>query len=60
MEKGGKVRREGKIVEVKIEYNKRRIDFGDGDKEEMKIKWGDVEKEYKKNGIKNIEVFIKE
>ncbi|APX68019.1 MULTISPECIES: trans-acting enoyl reductase family protein [unclassified Brucella] len=55
---GGKVRRDGKIVAVPLAYHKRRIDFGDGEKEAMTIPWGDVATAYHTTGIPNIEVFI--
>lgn len=55
---GGKVRRNGKIENVPLAYQVRRIDFGDGEKLAMTIPWGDVSTAYHSTGIPNIEVFI--
>lgn len=55
---GGKLRRDGKIVNVPLAYKVRRIDFGDGEKEAMTIPWGDVSTAYHTTGIANIEVYI--
>jgi short subunit dehydrogenase-like uncharacterized protein len=55
---GGRVRRNGRIVEVPLAYETRRIDFGDGEKLAMTIPWGDVATAYYSTGIPNIEVFI--
>lgn len=55
---GGRVRRNGRIVEVPLAYETRRIDFGDGEKLAMTIPWGDVATAYYSTGIPNIDVFI--
>lgn len=55
---GGRVRRNGRIVEVPLAYETRRIDFGDGEKLAMTIPWGDVSTAFHSTGIPNIEVFI--
>jgi len=55
---GGKVRRDGRIVNVPLAYKVRRIDFGGGEKSAMTIPWGDVSTAYHTTGIPNIEVFI--
>lgn len=55
---GGKVRRDGRIVQVPLAYRVRRIDFGDGEKPAMTIPWGDVSTAYHTTGIPNIEVFV--
>lgn len=55
---GGRVRRNGRIVEVPLAYETRRIDFGDGEKLAMTIPWGDVATAFYSTGIPNIEVFI--
>ncbi len=55
---GGKVRRDGRIVTVPLDYQVRHIDFGDGEKLAMSIPWGDVATAYYSTGIPNIEVYI--
>lgn len=55
---GGKVRRDGKIVQTPLAYGVRKIDFGDGEKLAMTIPWGDVSTAYYTTGIPNIEVYI--
>lgn len=58
MAEGGKVRREGQITTVKLAYQVKSIDFGDGAKQAMTIPWGDVSTAYHTTGIPNIETFI--
>ena len=55
---GGKVRRDGRIVDVALAYKVRRIDFGDGVKDSMTIPWGDVSTAFHTTGIPNIEVYL--
>ncbi len=55
---GGKVRRDGRIVDVPLAYRVRRIDFGDGEKLAMSIPWGDVSTAWHTTGIPNIEVYV--
>lgn len=55
---GGKVRRDGRIINVPLAYEVRTIDFGDGEKPAMTIPWGDVSTAYHTTGIENIDVFI--
>ncbi len=55
---GGRVREDGKIVEVPLAYRVRRIDFGDGEKWAMTVPWGDVSTAYHTTGIPNVEVYI--
>lgn len=55
---GGRVRRDGKIVEVPLAWRTRRIDFGDGEKLAMTIPWGDVSTAFYSTGIPNIEVYL--
>lgn len=55
---GGRVRRDGKIVEVPLAWRTRRIDFGDGEKLAMTIPWGDVSTAFHSTGIPNIEVYL--
>jgi len=55
---GGKVRKEGNIVDVPHAYRTRRIDFGDGEKLAMTIPWGDVSTAYYTTAIPDIDVFM--
>jgi YihY family inner membrane protein len=55
---GGKVRRDGKIVQVPLAAGVRKIDFGDGEKLAMTMPVGDVSTAYHTTGIPNIEVYI--
>jgi short subunit dehydrogenase-like uncharacterized protein len=55
---GGRVRCDGRIVEVPLAYRTRRIDFGAGEKLAMTIPWGDVATAYYSTGIPNIEVYL--
>jgi len=55
---GGKIRRDGKIVDVPLAYKARQIDFGDGTKNAVTIPWGDVATAYYSTEIPNIEVYI--
>ena len=54
---GGKVRQDGRIIDVPHGYHVRDIDFGNGQKLCMTIPWGDVSTAYYTTGIPNIEVF---
>ncbi len=56
--KGGKVRRDGRIVDVPFAYRVRRIDFGRGERTAMTIPWGDVSTAFRTTGIPSIEGFI--
>ncbi len=55
---GGKIRQNGKIIQVPMAYKCRTIDFGNGEKNAMTIPWGDVSTAYYSTGIPNIEVYI--
>ncbi len=55
---GGRVRKDGKIVETPLGYKSRRIDFGDGARDAVTIPWGDVSTAYFTTGIPNIETYI--
>jgi short subunit dehydrogenase-like uncharacterized protein len=54
---GGKVRREGRIVDVPVAHQRRRIDFGRGERNAVTIPWGDVSTAYYTTGIENVEVY---
>jgi short subunit dehydrogenase-like uncharacterized protein len=56
--RGGRVRRDGTIVEVPLAHSTRRIDFGNGLKSAMTIPWGDVSTAYYSTGIPNIAVYV--
>jgi len=56
--KGGRIRREGRITPVPLNYKTRRIDFGNGEKTALAIPWGDVSTAYYTTGIPNIEVYM--
>lgn len=54
---GGKVRRDGVIVDVPVAHRSRRIDFGRGERTAVTIPWGDVSTAYYTTGIENVEVY---
>ena len=55
--KGGRIRRDGKIIAVPLAHGTRRIDFGEGEKLAMTFPWGDVSTAFYTTGIPNIEVY---
>ncbi|MHB1261586.1 MAG: saccharopine dehydrogenase family protein [Thermoplasmatota archaeon] len=55
--RGGRVREDGKLRDVRIGHHVRRIDFGDGEKSAMAIPWGDLATAFVTTGIPNIEVY---
>lgn len=55
---GGCVREDGVIKRVPLAYKTRRIDFGNGEKLAMTIRWGDVATAFRSTGIPNIEVYV--
>ncbi len=58
IDKGGAVRRDGKIMPVPAAWRTREIDFGEGVvKTGVTIPWGDVATAYHSTGIPNIEVY---
>jgi len=54
---GGRVRRDGAVVDVPTAHASRRIDFGRGERNAVAIPWGDVSTAYYTTGIENIEVY---
>jgi short subunit dehydrogenase-like uncharacterized protein len=54
---GGTVRRGGRLVDVPTAHERRRIDFGRGERNAVTIPWGDVSTAYYTTGIENIEVY---
>lgn len=57
IDKGGAVRRDGKIMPVPAAWRTLEIDFGDKVKQGVTIPWGDVSTAYHTTGIPNIEVY---
>lgn len=58
LSQGGRVRKDGKIIQVPLAYKTRKIDFGGGEKLAMTIPWGDVSTAHFTTNIANIEVYI--
>ncbi|CAI49147.1 probable oxidoreductase (homolog to saccharopine dehydrogenase) [Natronomonas pharaonis DSM 2160] len=57
LDEGGKVRRDGRLVDVPPAHKRRYIDFGRGERSAATIPWGDVSTAYYTTGIENIEVY---
>jgi short subunit dehydrogenase-like uncharacterized protein len=57
-DKGGKVRRDGEVIDVPTGHLTRRIDFGRGERAAATIPWGDVSTAYYTTGIENVEVYF--
>ena len=55
--RGGLVRRDGKLKSVPAAWKTREIDFGNGPVQATTIPWGDVATAYYSTGIPNIEVY---
>jgi short subunit dehydrogenase-like uncharacterized protein len=55
--KSGKIRRDGRIVDLALGRGCRTIDFGRGPKQAMPLPWGDVASAYYTTGIPNITVY---
>jgi short subunit dehydrogenase-like uncharacterized protein len=55
--KSGKIRRGGRIVDLRFGQGCREIDFGRGPRRAMPIPWGDVASAFYSTGIPNITVF---
>lgn len=58
LSKGGRVRKDGEIIQVPLAFKTRKIDFGNGEKLAMTIPWGDVSTAHFSTNIPNIEVYI--
>jgi short subunit dehydrogenase-like uncharacterized protein len=54
---GGKIRRNGRIVDAPVASKSRTIGFGRGPKHAVTVPWGDVSTAYYTTGIENIEVY---
>ena len=57
MDRGGRVRREGRILPVPAAWKTRQIDFGRGPRPAVTIPWGDVSTAWYSTRIPNIEVY---
>lgn len=55
---GGRIRRNGRIVQVPLAADVRDIDFGEGPKRAMTIPWGDVATAYHSTRIPNVAVYM--
>lgn len=58
VDKGGLVRRDGKLTRVPAAWRTRAIDLGRGPRTCVSIPWGDVATAYHSTGIPNIEVYM--
>jgi short subunit dehydrogenase-like uncharacterized protein len=58
IDKGGAIRKNGKIEVVPTAYKDKKIDFGRGYMSAMTIPWGDVSTAYHSTGIPNIMVYM--
>jgi len=58
LSKGGKIRRDGRIVTVPAAYHTRTVPFPDGPLLASTIPWGDVATAFHSTGIPNIEVYL--
>jgi short subunit dehydrogenase-like uncharacterized protein len=57
MDRGGMVRRDGKLTRVPPAWRTRDVDFGKGPVTAMTIPWGDIATSYYSTGIPNVEVY---
>ncbi|MBC7984977.1 MAG: saccharopine dehydrogenase NADP-binding domain-containing protein [Candidatus Obscuribacterales bacterium] len=55
---GGRIRKDGILLNEPLGHRMRRLDLGNGEREVAGIPWGDVSTAYYTTGIPNIEVFI--
>jgi short subunit dehydrogenase-like uncharacterized protein len=54
----GRVRKDGKIVQVPLLWKTREVDFGRGPRSVVNIPWADVASAYYSTGIPNIETYM--
>ncbi len=57
IDRGGAIRRAGKITKVPAGWRRREIDFGDRTRHVVTLPWGDVSTAFHSTGIPNIEVY---
>lgn len=55
---GGRVRRDGQLIQVPLAHEVRHIDFGRGERLAVAVPWGDVATAFHTTGIPNITVFV--
>jgi short subunit dehydrogenase-like uncharacterized protein len=55
---GSRLRRGGRLVGVPLGSVRRRVDFGNGEKDAVAIPWGDVASAYRTTGIGDIAVYL--
>jgi short subunit dehydrogenase-like uncharacterized protein len=55
---GGRVRRNGHLIQVPLAHEVRRIDFGRGERLAVAVPWGDVSTAFHTTGIPNITVYV--
>lgn len=58
MQRGGRIRRDGKVVTVQPAWKVEERDFGRGPVKLVSIGWGDVSTAYHSTGIPNVEVYM--
>lgn len=58
MQRGGRIRRDGKIVSVPPAWKVEARDFGRGPVKTVSIGWGDVSTAYHSTGIPNVETYM--
>lgn len=58
MQRGGRIRRDGKIVSVQPAWKVEERDFGRGPVKLVSVGWGDVSTAYHSTGIPNVEVYM--
>lgn len=58
MHRQGRIRRDGKIIQVPPAWQVKEIDFGRGPVKLVSIGWGDVSTAYHSTGIPNIETYM--
>jgi short subunit dehydrogenase-like uncharacterized protein len=58
IDKGGLVRRDGRLTRVPSAYKTKAIDYGRGPRTSVTIPWGDVSTAFHSTGIPNIEVYL--
>lgn len=58
MQRGGRIRRDGKVITVPPAWKVEERDFGRGPVKLVSIGWGDVSTAYHSTGIPNVEVYM--
>jgi short subunit dehydrogenase-like uncharacterized protein len=55
---GGRVRRQGRLTQVPLAHDVRRIDFGRGERLAVAVPWGDVATAFHTTGIPDVTVYV--